>query len=387
MTCQDARDLFSARADDALSRAEQAQLQAHLATCAECEREWMRLERTVALVQAIEPAHAPAGFVDRVLAAQTRPWYARLVHGLFVPWPVKLPLEAAAIVLVAGLAIMIVQRSPELQQASRLPEPPRPESAPMRMRESPAIATPPPAKTGKMQTGGAAAPPAAAPPDTSSSRIDSPPLGLFPPEQRPAPATAPSPREQARDAVESAQEERRGAMDTPREPARVAAEPPRAPAPIAGAESRAKSDEERNALLRKEADPSDARLSARKAPAVASPPAVATAPAPSAVPEERSVTRQNLAQDYAQTSSDLRARLAVGERAGAESTVRDLVARAGGQVLSQVKDGHAAVLRLIIPDDRWDELRRGLETLGTLRVEGQKAEGAGQLLITLRLER
>jgi hypothetical protein len=176
-------------------------------------------------------------------------------------------------------------------------------------------------------------------------------------------------------------------MDTPREPARVAAEPPRAPAPIAGAESRAKSDEERKALLRKEADPSDARRAARQTPAVASPPAVATAPAPSAVPEERSVTRQNLAQDYAQTSSDLRASLAVGERAGAESTVRDLVARAGGQVLSQVKDGHATVLRLVVPDDRWDELRRGLEKLGTLRVEGQKAEGAGQLLITLRLER
>jgi hypothetical protein len=66
MTCQDARDLFSARADDALSPDEQAQLAAHLATCAECQREWARFERTVALLQAIEPAHAPAGFVDRL---------------------------------------------------------------------------------------------------------------------------------------------------------------------------------------------------------------------------------------------------------------------------------------------------------------------------------
>lgn len=354
MTCQDARDLFSARADDALSPAEQALLHAHLATCAECQREWVRFERTVALVQAIEPAHAPAGFVDRVMGARPRPWYARLARGLFVPWPVKLPVEAAAIVLVAGLAVMIFQRSPELQQASVPPEP-RTESAPMLVRESPAVATAPPPKAGEKTT----------------SRTDASPTpeGISP-SQGPAPAITPPRRDQARDAVESAQETSLRALDMRREPPPVAAEPPRAPAPIAAAESRAKSDAERKTQLRKEADPSDALLSAQKAP--------------SAVPEEQSL---NLAQGYARTSAGLRARLAVGERVAAESTVRDLVARAGGQVLSQAKDGDAAVLRLVVPADRWDELRRGLEALGTLRVEGTKAEGAGQVLVTLRLER
>ena len=370
MTCQDTRDLFSARADDALSPAEQALLQAHLATCAECEREWVRFERTVALVQAIEPAHAPAGFVDRVMGARARPWYARLARGLFVPWPVKLPVEAAAIVLVAGLAVMIFQRSPELQQASVPPEP-RSESAPMLVRESPAVATAPPAKAGEKAT----------------SRIDSTltPEGISP-SQGSAPATTARRREQARDAVESLPEPTLRSMETPREPPRVAAEPPRAPAPIAAAESKAKSDEERKTLLRKEADPSDALLSARKAPAVASPPAAAPAPAPTVL-EERSGSRQNLAQGYARTSAGLQARLAVGERVAAESSVRDLVARVGGQVLSQAKDGDAAVLRLVVPADRWDEVRRGFEALGTLRVEGTKAEGSGLLLVTLRLER
>ena len=370
MTCQDARDLFSARADDALSPVEQAHLQAHLATCAECEREWVRFERTVALVQAIEPAHAPAGFVDRVMGARARPWYARLARGLFVPWLVKLPVEAAAIVLVAGLAVMIFQRSPELQQASVPPEP-RTESAPMLVRQSPSFTTGPLAKAGEKTT----------------SRIASTPTpeGISP-SQGSAPATTPPRREQARDAVESLQETTRGAMEPPREPPRVAAEPPRAPAPIAAAESKAKSDEERKTLLRKEADPSDALLSARKAPAVASPPAGPTAPAPTVL-EERSGSRQNLAQGYARTSAGLQAHLAVGERVAAESTVRDLVARVGGQVLSQAKDGDAVVMRLVVPADRWDELRRGLEALGTLRVEGTKAEGSGLLLVTLRLER
>src|SRR5439155_21013494 len=44
------------------------------------------------------------------------------------PWPIKLSLEAAAPVLVAGLAVMIFQRSPELRQAAV--SPPAPASAP-----------------------------------------------------------------------------------------------------------------------------------------------------------------------------------------------------------------------------------------------------------------
>src|SRR5882724_4854030 len=121
LTCTDIRELFSARIDDALSAEERARLEAHLATCAECPREWQSFERSVALVRGVEPARASVGFVDRVLAARPRPWYRRLGRSLLVPWPVKLPLEAAAIVLVAGLAILIVQGSPELQQAARVP--------------------------------------------------------------------------------------------------------------------------------------------------------------------------------------------------------------------------------------------------------------------------
>ncbi len=125
MTCAESRDLFSARADGALSAAERDGLEAHLASCADCRREWQRFAATVGLLQAVEPARAPAGFVERVVAAaRPQPWPRRLLRGVLVPWPVKLPLEAAAVVLVAGLAVLIFQRSPELQRATRAPEPP-----------------------------------------------------------------------------------------------------------------------------------------------------------------------------------------------------------------------------------------------------------------------
>jgi hypothetical protein len=125
----------------------------------------------------------------------------------------------------------------------------------------------------------------------------------------------------------------------------------------------------------------------------ASPPA--TAPSVSGATESvaKQVTpeRRAAAQGLTQVAPGLQARLAVVDRAAAEVTVRDLVARATGLVLSQSAasqaDAASTTYVLLVPADRWDELRRGLEGLGTLRVTGQKAEDAGQLLITLRLER
>ena len=69
MTCHDVRELFSALIDDALDAGERGALETHLATCAECRRELQRFRSTVALLHAVEPARAPVGFVDRVLAA------------------------------------------------------------------------------------------------------------------------------------------------------------------------------------------------------------------------------------------------------------------------------------------------------------------------------
>ena len=111
MTCHDAREQFSALVDDALAPGERAALDAHLAACADCRRELQRFRDTVALMRAAAPVRAPAGFVDRVLeATQPDPWYRRLVRGLFLPWPVKLPMEAAAIVLV-GIGVALVYRA------------------------------------------------------------------------------------------------------------------------------------------------------------------------------------------------------------------------------------------------------------------------------------
>src|SRR5206468_6792200 len=120
MTCHDARELFSDWMDEALTAEDRAEVDAHLVGCADCRKELERLTATIALLHRMDRPRAPVGFVDRVLARTSpAPWYERFYKRLFVPLSVKLPAEAAALLLVAGLAVYVFQRTPELQQAAR----------------------------------------------------------------------------------------------------------------------------------------------------------------------------------------------------------------------------------------------------------------------------
>src|SRR5262245_12238647 len=145
MTCQYARELFSAAVDDALSAGERERLDAHLAGCADCRREWARFEQTVSLLRGAEPIRAPAGFVDRVLeAVRPEPWWRRLV----APSAWRLPLQAAAVAVVTIAAVLLYRGMPEQRQAVQTGAPfeerparpqspaPGPEATPPRTAES-----------------------------------------------------------------------------------------------------------------------------------------------------------------------------------------------------------------------------------------------------------
>ena len=125
MSCQDAREWFSDRVDDALGVEMRAQLDAHLTGCADCRRELDHLKATVSLLRAVEPPQAPAGFVDRVLeAARPIPWHRRLLDRLAAVRLLRFPVEAVAVVLVASLAVYVFQETPALRRAAR-PRAPR----------------------------------------------------------------------------------------------------------------------------------------------------------------------------------------------------------------------------------------------------------------------
>jgi anti-sigma factor RsiW len=112
MTCEEARELFSAEVDARLLPEQRAGLERHLATCPECSQERERFGRTIALLRSVEEARAPAGFASRVLEAVRRePWPRRVIRGLVRPVHVKLPLEAASIVLVSTLVFLLYRQT------------------------------------------------------------------------------------------------------------------------------------------------------------------------------------------------------------------------------------------------------------------------------------
>jgi putative zinc finger protein len=220
MTCHDARELFSARVDEALPPDEAAHLDAHLAGCPECRAEWARFERTVSLVQGLEPARAPVGFADRVLeAARPVPWHRRLLRRLFLPVAVKLPVEATAVVLVAGLAVMVFQHSPEMQKAARqeyapvAPQAPAPRVPAAQAPEPPRLADERAAASGDLAR---PEPLGKVPPLAPEARVAEPPARATEDTARPAtPAPVPDRQREELPAARAPAAQRAAALASP----------------------------------------------------------------------------------------------------------------------------------------------------------------------------
>jgi len=246
---------------------------------------------------------------------------------------------------------MVFQRSPELHQAARRPAPPASVTPPS--REAPA----PPA-------GG-----------TLLSHDPTPPVTAPAPTSTLAPAS-PSEVERRREAMLSQETKQRPAAPTPADARKESAAAydrtlSGESAARPSLESRARSAEQPDVAAKKDAEP------ARGGAAVG----------PAAPPALRAMQKSGEVQRLAAATADVQARLVVADRVAAERTVRDLVTRAGGQLVSRTDDGTATVLALAVPGERWDDVKRDLENLGALRLEGRRDDRTGLVRITLRLER
>ncbi len=112
MSCDRARRLFGACWDDELTHAEREWLEAHLAGCARCRKEYDEYSRALELVGTLPRAEAPPDLVERVLA--------RSRHAAVAPdalsaaparWAPALA-AAAAVVVLAVAALLVLPRAP-----------------------------------------------------------------------------------------------------------------------------------------------------------------------------------------------------------------------------------------------------------------------------------
>ena len=324
MTCTETRDLFSALADDALTPAERAALDAHLAGCAECRRELAAFGRTVALVRAIDPAHAPAGFVDRVLAAaRPEPWPRWLARRLSTPWP-TLPLGAAALLLVAGLAVLLFRASPEQQETARhQPAPPGP-SAPAPSRETAPSAASDSSQADTARDAGATA--------TATREVA--------PAAPPPAARAPEPPARLGDVAESKNRlEQAAPAVEPTAPARDA--PPPA---LEG--RRAKVD----------SIPTDTAKASR--------------PRQDAAP----LSRTGAMTGILAAPPDVTAQLRAADTSVAERSLIELAGRLGGGQTGRRIDGGRVVVELAVPREAYAQFVREATALGPLSIEQQATD-------------
>jgi hypothetical protein len=346
MTCHDARESLSAYLDEALSADERRLVEAHLAGCPECARELERLRGTVALLHRVEPAHAPAGFVDRVVeAARPRPWYRRLLALAFLPLSAKLPVEATALVMVALLAVYLVERTPTLKEAAREPAP-RQESGGRLVERAERLEP-----AGRPALGERRAErdreEARAPRDASPPLAAAPPAAPAPTAAPAAPAPAPPPA-------------------VPGPPAAPSAAGP-APSPPAAAKAESPAEGTSANLARPDAESRQQALERA---------AGSARPVPSA---------PRLAAKRAQPPADVVARVSVKDREAAERELAQLIARVGGRETERRREDEATVVEALVPQSRYAEFSQGLGGIGAWQVETERPDLPAQVRIILRL--
>jgi hypothetical protein len=347
MNCHETRERLSDLLDEALPAPELAEARAHLEGCPECRRELNQLRARVSLLSRVGRPRAPVGFVDRVTAAaHPVPWYQRLGRRIFFPLNIKLPAQAAAMLLVAVLGVYLLQRTGELKDAAR------PELQTSQRNAEPSVATSP-------------APPPAQPqvPDHRGQREQQ--------DQKVLKAGKDDVGKLSELAPRSAGEK----QNTERHARRLDAPPASSPATQEPKQATQESKQD----FKKEAD----RLEKPGAPAPQAAPAAraaeSAAPAPAAPPAESRPKSRDAVEGQSGAMAAKRqsvmpgvlGRLNVKNRPAADQGLADLLARVGGIETGRRQEIGATVVEVLVPVARYADFLTGLTTLGVFTSESQ----------------
>ncbi|NJD55889.1 MAG: DUF2275 domain-containing protein, partial [Nitrospirae bacterium] len=215
MDCSAVRQKIADYFEGTLPLDERKQLEDHLAVCEQCRSHASDITKTIAALKGLEEVPPPPWLTRKVMErirTEAQPKKG-IFQKLFFPLHIKLPIEAAATLLIAGAAVLIMKSmGPDLQQVAIV-------------QEKPLIRTAPPEKEPLPKSKQAISPPeqkageAPAPEVRSKSEVSSSQPRMA--EQQPVP-TAPAPPASAvpapvmrgleagktRDVAEPAKEER-----------------------------------------------------------------------------------------------------------------------------------------------------------------------------------
>lgn len=400
MNCHDARELFSALLDEALTPDERARLDEHLAACSECGRELDGLRRTVALVQGLPSDHAPPGFVERVTAAaHPEPWLTRLARGLLVPWRLKLPLEAAALLLVAGLAVLVFRGTEEQRRAAQVAGPPptsveRPTVLERPADQTPEVATraaePPAPRQDQALTAtqnrapSPARPSPGAPAEPRASTV--PPAAARPQRLARPPASAPptsAPGLRDRAAPPGAAPSTREGMEQSLDAATGSASEPDAGTPARRESARGNEQERRQEPGAAEAPVSGGAAAEMQAPSKLSDGGAREREVQEGVAHDLRGGR--LGSSRSRTEPDIRGSLTVADARAAAVKVEDIARRLDGVVVGQRHDGDTLLVQVAVGRPRYNELIGELTRLGQWRTETDVESSSLPMLVRVTI--
>ena len=127
MMCHDVEKLLPAYLEGLLSGEEEDGIVKHVASCPRCSRSLSDLKRAEQLVRGLEEMEPPPFFEQKIMS-RVREEASRkqgILHRLFFPLRIKLPIQALATIFLAVLAFHIYQAGdPEMKQMTPLPAPP-----------------------------------------------------------------------------------------------------------------------------------------------------------------------------------------------------------------------------------------------------------------------
>jgi hypothetical protein len=109
MECRGIRQRLSAYLEGIVSSEEKKIIEEHLLSCQPCSVALRNLKRTGELVRALEEVEPPHGMKQKVLARIRREQESKksTLEKLFFPLRIKIPIQAAATVLIAVLAVYV----------------------------------------------------------------------------------------------------------------------------------------------------------------------------------------------------------------------------------------------------------------------------------------
>lgn len=112
MKCDDIKNLLSEYIDGALNENDKAAVSLHLDLCRDCREELNLIKNAISTLKTIQPVELPQDFVIQVRKKiEARRGLKEAIRFLFFPWHIKIPVEALATVIIAGLLYSVYHES------------------------------------------------------------------------------------------------------------------------------------------------------------------------------------------------------------------------------------------------------------------------------------